>query len=257
MRGPYPSSPLALKLRRLRSRFGIAAPRVTVRTYIPWYWRALGLVLLGALGIALAGWVYDAGRRIAGYDSTESSQEIGALREKVAELEGEVVRLRAANNASESSLQIERTAQSQLTAQVKSLEAENNRLKEENAVFERLSQGGGGREGQITVSRLRVYPEGGGGRYRYQFLVAQNGESRGREFKGSVQVVAHLPPGSPDAIMVFPRADDPDPARFAVVFKHFRSIDGAFTLPAGVKPKSFEIRVVQDGAVRAVETVTL
>lgn len=257
MRGPYPSSSLALKLRRLRSRFGIAAPRVTVRTYIPWYWRAVGLAFMGALALALAGWVYDAGRRIAGYDRSESAQEIGALRERVGELEAEVVRLRAASNASESSLQIERTAQLQLTAQVKSLEAENNRLKEENAVFERLSQGTGGRESPITISRLRVFPEGAVGRYRYQFLVAQNGENRGREFKGSVQVVAHLPPGTPDGMIVFPQADDPDPARFAVVFKHFRSIDGAFALPVGVKPKSFEIRIVQDGAVRAAQAVTL
>lgn len=257
MRGPYPSSPLALKLRRLRSRFGIAAPRVTVRTYIPWYWRALGLAFAGALAIALAGWVYDAGRRIAGFDRSESTQEIGALREKLAELEAEVVKLRAANNAGESSLQIEKTAQLQLTAQVRSLEAENNRLKEENAVFERLSQGGGGREGQITISRLRVFPEGAAGRYRYQFLVAQTGQNRGHEFRGSVQVVAHLPPGAPDGMMVFPKADDPDPARFAVVFKHFRSIDGAFALPVGVQPKRFEIRIVQDGAVRAVQTVSL
>lgn len=257
MRGPYPSSPLALKLRRLRSRFGIAAPRVTVRTYLPWYWRALGLAFAGALAIALAGWVYDAGRRIAGFDRSESSQEIGALREKVAELEAEAAQLRAANNAGESSLQIEKTAQLQLTAQVKSLEAENNRLKEENAVFERLSQGGGGRGGQITISRLRVFSEGAPGRYRYQFLVAQNGQNRGHEFKGSVQVVAHLPPGAPDGMMVFPQADDPDPARFAIVFKHFRSIDGAFALPVGMQPKRFEIRIVQDGAIRAVQTVSL
>lgn len=257
MRGPYPSSPLALKLRRLRGRFGMAAPRVTVRTHVPWYWRVLGVAAAGFVAVAVIGWVYDAGRRIAGYDRSESTLEIGTLREKMAELEAEVVKLRAANNASESSLQIERTAQLQLTAQVKALEAENNRLKEENAVFERLSQGGAGKEGLVSISRLRVFPEGAAGRYRYQFLVAQNGDNRGREFKGSVQIVAHLPPDGPDGMMVFPRPDDPDPARFAVVFKHFRSIDGAFALPAGARPRSFEIRIVQDGAIRAAQTVTL
>lgn len=256
MRRPYPNSALALKLRRLRGRFGIAAPRVTVRTHVPWYWRAMGIAATGAIALALAGWVYDAGRRIAGFDRSESAQEIGALRNKVTELEAEVAKLRASNNAGESSLQIERTAQQQLTAQVQALEAENNRLKEENAVFERLAQGGG-KESAITISRARVFADGNGGRYRYQFLVAQNGDQRGREFKGSVQIVATLQSEGAGGIMVFPRPDDPDPGRFAVVFKHFRSIDGMFALPGGGKPKSVEIRLMQDGALRATQTVNL
>jgi len=256
MRGTYANSGLALKLRRWRGRFGISAPRVTVRTHVSWYWRALGVAITGAVALALAGWVYDAGRSIAGFDSSETAQEIGKLREKVATLEVEAEKLRAANNANESSLQIERTAQQQLTAQVNSLEAENNRLKEENAVFERLAQGGG-KDGAVTINRLRVFSDGSGGRYRYQFLVAQNGEQRGREFKGSVQVVATLQSGSPSGMMVFPHLDDPDAERFVVVFKYFRRIDGFFTLPGGAKPKSVEIRLMQDGIARAAQTVNL
>ena len=257
MRRTYPNSGLALKLRRLRSRFGISAPRVTVRTHVPWYWQVLGVAITGAVALALAGWVYDAGRRIAGYDRSESAQEIGALRAKAAELEAEVEKLRATNNAGESSLQIERTAQQQLTDQVKTLEAENNRLKEENAVFERLAQGGGSRESAITINRLRVFADGSGGRYRFQFLVTQNGEQRGREFKGSVQVVVTLQSDGAGGMMTFPRPNDPDVERFAVVFKHFRRIDGAFTLPNSAKPKSVELRLMQDGAVRAAQTVNL
>lgn len=225
-----------------------------VRTHVPWYWRALAIIVTGGAALAMAGWVYDAGRRIAGFDSSETAQEIGVLTQKVAALEAEVAKLRAANDASESSLQIERTAQQQLTAQVQALEAENNRLKEENAVFERLAQGGG-KDSSVTISRLRVFPDGAGGRYRYQFLASQNGDQRGREFKGSVQVAVSSSE-SPGGIMTFPRPNDPEAGRFAVVFKHFRSIDGMFTIPGGVKPKSVEIRLMQDGAVRATQTVT-
>lgn len=257
MRGPSPNSPLALKLRHLRNRFGPTAPRMTVRTHVPWHWRALGIALAGTVFVVLGDWAYDSGRRIAGYDITESTQEIGTLRERLEALEVEVVKLRAANSASESSLQIERTAQLQLTAQVKVLEIENNRLKEENAVFERLSQGAGSRESQITISRAKVIADGPKGRYRYQFLISQNGENRGKEFRGGVQVIAHIGDGGPDGMMVFPRSDDPDPSRFEVVFKHFRSIDGTFSLPPGVKPKSFDIRIMQDGAIRASQAVAL
>ncbi|HEX8963274.1 MAG TPA: DUF6776 family protein [Rhodocyclaceae bacterium] len=228
---------------------------MTVRTHVPWYWRALAVALTGAVAIALAGWIYDAGRRIAGFDSSETAQEIETLTQKVADLQAEVNKLRATSDASESSLQIERTAQQQLTAQVQALEAENNRLKEENAVFERLAQGGG-KDNSVSITRLRVFPEGTGGKYRYQFLASQNGDQHGRDFKGSVQVAVSLPGDGPDGMITFPRPNDPEAGRFAVVFKHFRSIDGFFIVPAGAKPKSVEIRLMQDGAVRATQTVT-
>ena len=41
-------------LRKLRRRFGISAPNVTVKTEIAWYWRWLGLVVAAALVHTLA-----------------------------------------------------------------------------------------------------------------------------------------------------------------------------------------------------------
>ena len=256
MRRPYPNSRLALKLRRLRGRFGITAPRVMVRPHIPWYWRLVAVAATGSIMLALAGWIYDAGRRIAGFDRSESAQEIDTLRAKLLDLEAEAGKLRTASSASDSSLQIERTAQQQLAAQVKTLEVENNRLKEENAVFERLAKGGG-KENVITINRLRVLPEGSSGRYRFQFMVAQTGDQRGQEFKGNVQLAVTLKAEGDAGMMTYPRPNDPDAGRFEVSFKHFRSIDGAFTLPSGAKPKSVEVRLLQEGVLRASQSVTL
>ena len=45
------------KLRRLRQRFGIGAPRVAIRRHIPWYWRVLsGIVLVAAVAFILWGY---------------------------------------------------------------------------------------------------------------------------------------------------------------------------------------------------------
>lgn len=55
------TSSAAVKLKRLRQRFGISAPRVAIRTHVAWYWRALATVVVLSLSLALAAWIYDAG----------------------------------------------------------------------------------------------------------------------------------------------------------------------------------------------------
>jgi hypothetical protein len=45
-----------LKIRRFRRRFGIAAPKVVVRTHIPWPWYGAALLVL-ILGVAITVWI--------------------------------------------------------------------------------------------------------------------------------------------------------------------------------------------------------
>lgn len=256
MHGLITGSRLALTLRRLRGRFGISAPKVAVRTHVPWYWRALTAVVVVGISAGLAGWTYDAGRRFAGFDSSASEQEISALKDKVAHLESEAANLRGTAAAGQSNLQIERTTLEQLTAQVKSLETENTRLKEELAVFENLA-GGEGKGDGLAISRLRVDPDAAPGRYRFSLLAAQQGPQRGREFKGSMQVAVTLQQGADSAIVVFPRSGDPDAAKYEVSLRNFRRLSGTFQLPPDAKIKGVEVRLVQDGTIRATQKVTL
>lgn len=257
MRRSFADPRLALILRRLRGRFGASAPRVAVRTHLPWYWRALSIVLLLATAIALSGWVYDAGRRFAGFDRSETEREIQTLRDQVVQLDGEVAKLRTLANASESNLQIERTAQQQLTRQVKTLEDENTRLKEDLAVFENLAQDQAS-EGGLTISRFNVTPGAVPGQYRYRLLAAFKGMQKTKEFKGSLQFVVALKQenGSGTSIMI-PGADAGEDPRFAVSFRYFRRLEGVFGVPAGTQVRSVEVRLIQGGAVKATQRITL
>lgn len=255
MFGPFSSSRLALILRRWRGRFGISAPKVAVRTHVPLHWRLLATVVVAAVALALAGWIYDAGRQFAGFDRSESEQEIGTLRSLLAEREAEVAKLRGVATASESHLQIERTTLDQLTQQVRTLEEENVRLKEDLAVFENLARGESQEEG-ISISRLRITPDGAPGLYRYSLLVSQNGVQRGREFRGSLQIAVTLQQGGESAMMLLPRAGDPEAAKFSFSFKNFRRLDGSFRLPPEARIKVAEIRVVLDGAIKAAQRLT-
>ncbi len=243
-------------LRRLRSRFGISAPKVAVRTHIPWYWRALATIAVLSISIALAGWVYDAGRKIAGFDRRETEQEINALRERIAELEQETAKLGALANAGESSVQIERTAQQQLVRQVKALEQENGRLKEDLAFFENLAAAEG-KEAGFTINRLRIEPTGNPGQYRYRLLAAAQGGKKDREFRGSVQLVINLQHEGKSAMMTLPEPNDPAKNRFSINFKHFQRIDGTFQVPIAAHVTSVEARLIQDGVTRASQSVTL
>lgn len=132
----FAGSRLALILRRLRGRFGIAAPQVAVRTHVPLYMRAVSIVVAVALLLGLAVWVFDAGRRIAGFDHNELS----TLQSANAVLQEEVVRLRSSLTACENNLQIEQAAQKQLTEKHGVLIEESARLKEEFAILESLSK---------------------------------------------------------------------------------------------------------------------
>lgn len=126
--------------RRLRRRFGVAAPRVAVRVQLPWYWRAAMTTLLLSAVLVLAGWMYDAGSRLAGYNRQETGEELAVLRLENSRQAAELERLRREVGAGEGNVQMAWAAQERLVQQVKELESENNRLREDLAVFENLDR---------------------------------------------------------------------------------------------------------------------
>ena len=203
----------------------------------------------------LADWVYDAGRRFAGFDRNESEQERAALSTKSAAMEQELVRLRRLADASESKLQIELTAQQQLARQVKTLEDENARLKEDLSVFENLARAEGP-DGSVFINRLRVESDAGD-RYRYRMLLAIQGGKKGGEFVGTMQLALNLQQDGKNVMMILPSPDDPSAKNYVVSFKHFRRIDGTFKIPVGARLKGVEVRLFHDGALKASKSVVL
>ena len=226
-----------------------------MRTHLPWYWRALAAVAVIAFSLALAGWIYDAGRRFSGFDRSETEQELSELRAKGTRLEQEVARLRSLADASESKLQIELTTQQQLTRQAKALEEENSRLKEDLSVFENLAQGEGP-EGSLSINRLRVEADMAD-QYRYRMLVAIQGGKKDREFNGSLQLAVALQQDGKNVMMVLPAAEGAGARSFDLRFKHFRRIEGTFKIPIGARLKSVEARLLQDGVVKAAKTAVI
>ena len=255
MHGPFATTRLAVSLRRLRSRFGIAAPRVAVRPHVPWYLLALRSIIVLGLALAFASWMYDVGRRFAGFDSHESEQELTTLRAKLEAAEEELAHLRKLANGSQSSLEIERTAQKQMSEQAKTLEAENSKLKEEVAVLENLLAGGG--KGTTPgVARLNVEAVGGG-IYRFHLLLTSGSGRNDQPIDGNLQVSVTMIQAGKPVMLTFPSAADRDLPRYRVSFRRFIRQDGTFQVPADAKVQDVEAKLLVSGSVVATRKITL
>lgn len=252
----FAGSRLALISRRLRRRFGIAAPKVAIRTHVPWYLRMMGTVAILGLSLAFAGWTYDFGRRMAGFDQSEAGSIVGELRQSHASLEEEVARLRSLLAASENSLEIEQAALKQLTEKSGVLSTENAKLKEELAVYERLARLEGQVAGEISIDRLTVKTEGVGA-YRYSFLVALQAARRGKEAKFNLQIVLSPKSGTAGDKITLPRREDADVAQYEITLRNFRHIEGRFMVSPDFAVGKVEVRIIEAGLLKGSKTLML
>jgi hypothetical protein len=142
----------------IRQRFGIAAPRVEVQTQIPWYWRWAGIAILLGVAAAAGSWLYDAGRRFAGFDRSEVVQELTRVQGELAGARTELARLSAIANAADSKVSIERTAQQKLAQQVRGLEQELARVREELAMVEQMLTSEERHTQSLAIYQFKVSP---------------------------------------------------------------------------------------------------
>ena len=250
---------MAGRFSKLRQRFGIAAPKVSVRTHVPWYLRWLGLAAALVFSVALAAWTWDAGRRFAGFDRGEVEQDLAAARAEAAKLREELGRLRALANAADSKVAIERTAQQKLAQQIRSLEQENGRVREELALFESMLSSETAIAAPLSILRFKVEPELLPGEYRYRLLLLASGPRRGRDFQGRLELAVGLTEDGRSAIIMVPGQAESEGAAFRLAFKHFQRIDGSFRISPKARVGSVQVRVYESGSAepKVTQSVTL
>jgi hypothetical protein len=243
----------------IRQRFGIAAPRVEVHTRIPWYLRWAGIAaLLGVAAVAFS-WMYDAGRRFAGFDRSEMVQELQRVQGELDAARDELAKVRAVANAADSRVSIERTAQQKLAQQVRALEQENARVREELAMVEQMLTSEERHTQTLSIYRFKVEPDVLPGEYRYRLLLLTPTDRRGRDFSGRLELVVNLQEGGQSAMMSFPEPGDAAAAAFRLAFKYFRRVEGTFRVNPKAKVESVQVRVYETGSSqpRATQAVTL
>lgn len=201
----------------------------------------------------LAFWTYGLGRGMNALGDAISAEEAQRLEAQAAKAQAE--RDRAANhlNTAENQLAMERAAHKQLAAQVQTLTAENARLEEDLAFFDSLLPSGPASEG-ISIRRLKMELQPPN-QLRYRLLIMRRGNNT-QDFKGSLALSLSVTQAGKPALLAFPGKDE-KAEPFQLEFRRYQRIEGILTLPEGVQVKNAQVRVLENGKVRAQQSATM
>ncbi|MDB5871850.1 MAG: hypothetical protein JWQ07_1292 [Ramlibacter sp.] len=236
-----------MRFRLLRRRLTISAPRMAVRSAMPWplRWASAAIVLGFCAAIAL--WAFEFGKDIAGLD-TGAKEELLRLRIDMAKLREERDKAQSIFNTSASLITAEKATQERLTAQVKALESENRALRDDLGFFEKLMPASGA-EG-VTIRGLQAEVVGGGSQLKWQVLVIQPVKNA-PEFRGKLEMsIAGTLNGKP-WMMELPGGAQP------LRFSQYRRVEGMVDLPPQAVVKNVSAKLVEGTATRAVQSIKL
>ena len=234
-------------IRQFRRKFSISAPRLSVRPHVPWYVRwAIALPFLLAIALTVW-WAYDSGLELAGFHRGQAESELSELRERVQFLEGENANLANQIAAYERQGQIEQASNLEVETQLKNLNDENTRLKEDLLFFQNLPLTGA-REAELSIHRLKLEPDSLPGEYHFRMLLVQSVQQRGREFRGSLQLVVNGDQDGRKVVLQFPQEDSPsEVAAHQLNFKYYQRVDKVFKLPPEIRLENVQVRVFEKG----------
>lgn len=236
-----------MRFKLLRRRLTISAPRMAVRSAMPWplRWAVVAIVLgfCGAIGL----WAFELGKGIAGLD-TGAKEELLRLRADMVKLREERDQAQSVLNTSGSLMTAERAAQGRLASQIKTLEAENRALRDDLGFFEKLIPSTGSEGVAIRGLQAEVLPAGN--QLKWQVLVIQPVKNA-PEFKGKLELsMSGTVAGKPWMAQL------PEGAAL-LQFRQYRRMEGIVDLPANAVVKSVSAKVLEGASTRAMQTLSL
>ena len=242
-----------MRFRLLRRRLTISAPRMAVRSALPWpfRWAVLAIVLGFCAAISL--WAFEFGKDIAGLEKG-SKEELMELRNEVSSLRAELSAVKAERDEAQSIantagtlVTAEKASHEKLLAQVKQLEADNRVLRDDLGFFEKLIPAAGVEGLSIRGLQAELLTPT---TLKWQALVMQPGRNT-QEFTGRLELTfAGTVNGKPWSSTL---PDGPMPIKV----KQYGRMEGELVLPPQVVVKTVTAKVLEGSAVRATQSVKL
>ena len=242
-----------MRFKLLRRRLTISAPRMAVRSALPWPFRwAVWAIVLGFCA-AIGLWAFEFGKDIAGLEKG-SKEEMGRLQGHIAQLQIELQTVKAERdkaqsiaNTADMLVTAEKASHESLLAQTKRLETENRSLRDDLGFFEKLIPASGvdglairGLHAEMLDHRT----------LKWQVLVIQSGKNPA-EFNGHLELsFSGVLNGKSWTAALSGEAP-------AIRVRQYGRIGGEFEVPAQVQIKSVSAKVMDGAVERATQSIKL
>jgi hypothetical protein len=239
-----------MRFRLLRRRLTISAPRMSVRSALPWPFRWAVLALVFGFCAAIGLWAFEFGKDIAGLDGG-AKEELVRARSELMSLRAELGAAKEARDKAQSVADTSSTlataqkaAQEGMNALNRQLEAENRGLKDDLGFFEKLMPSNGA-EG-VTVRGLQAEVINGR-QLKWQVLLIQ-AQKNAPEFAGRIELsFGGTQNGKPWQGSLPGAAAD-------IKFRQYGRSEGMLDLPAQTIVKSVSVKVLEGAVVKATHT---
>jgi hypothetical protein len=245
-----------MKLKLWLRNFSVSAPRVAVRTQLPWALRA-GVLLVAVL-IAAAGLVavYRYARDIGQPDHGTILAELEAARSQLQRLTADRDRFAAEAVQIENQLRVERATREGIAVQMKTLEEDNARLRADLAFFESLLPAPTAAVRGVVIRSFQLQPDTDEATLRYRLLVQQSGRPD-RDFVGTVVLKVSLQQDGRSTVLQLPDTAHPAAGPAPLSFRHYQRVEGSFSVPAGAAVRSVQVTISSGGETRAQQTYSM
>jgi hypothetical protein len=207
---------------------------------------AIAVPFLVAIGVTVW-WAYDSGLELAGFHRGQAEKELRELRDRVVLLESENANQANQIASFERQGQIDKASSQEVEVQLKTLNDENARLKEDLLFFDNLPLTGT-REAELSIHRLKIEMDSLPGEYHCRMLLVQSVQQRGKMFEGSLQLVVSGEREGNKVVLQFPQVNSPsDVAAHQLSFKYYQRVDKVFKLPPDMVLDNVQVRVFEKG----------
>ena len=242
-----------MRFKLLRRRLTVSAPRMAIRSAMPWPFRwAIVAIVLGFCA-AIGLWAFEFGKDIAGLEKG-SKEEMQRLRTELTDVRAELAKAKldrdhaqSIANTADTLVTAEKASHESLLAQLKQLEADNRSLRDDLGFFEKLIPSAG--VDGVAIRSLQA-DFLSSNKLKWQVLVIQSGKNPA-EFNGRLEIwFTGILNGKPWSVMV---PGEPP----AIKVKQYGRMDGEFEVPAQVVVKGMSAKVMDGAVVKATHSIKL
>ncbi len=242
-----------MRLRLLLRRLTVSAPRMSVRSAMPWPLRWVGAAVVLGFCAAIGLWAFEFGKEIAGIDDgrieylARLERDVAQLQTQLDSMKEERDKALAMANTSTTLMTAEKAAQEHLSNLNRQLEVDNQRLRDDLGFFEKLIPTVGSEPLAIRGLQAEVQE---GGQVKWQVLVIQPLKNA-PEFTGQLELsFTGLQAGRP---WMAGLPEGPQPIKL----RQYARAEGVFELPPQTLLKGVSVKVMDGNVTKAVQSIKL